>query len=219
MSCKVFDADAPQGSAPVPWKQIRQGGGPGGGKAAPEPPQAESANRIEQLRQEWEQKAREAHAAGIRQGEAAGRKSAAAEYQAVVEKFAQTAGEIGQLRARLRREAEADTLKLALAIARRVLRRELAVDPDALDALLLGALEKLKGQEITRVRVHPSHADLVAACLRKGFAGTVVEVIPDPGRAAGTAIFETSRGNLDASVESQLQEIERGLADRLRNHS
>jgi flagellar biosynthesis/type III secretory pathway protein FliH len=30
-------------------------------------------------------------------------------------------------------------------------------------------------------------------------------------------IFETDRGSLDASLESQLKEIERGLADRLRN--
>jgi flagellar biosynthesis/type III secretory pathway protein FliH len=29
-------------------------------------------------------------------------------------------------------------------------------------------------------------------------------------------VFETARGNLDASVESQLGEIERGLADILR---
>jgi flagellar biosynthesis/type III secretory pathway protein FliH len=33
----------------------------------------------------------------------------------------------------------------------------------------------------------------------------------------GTVIFETDRGNLDASVESQLREIERGLGDRLRS--
>jgi flagellar biosynthesis/type III secretory pathway protein FliH len=32
-------------------------------------------------------------------------------------------------------------------------------------------------------------------------------------------IFETRHGNLDASVDSQLQEIERGLADRLRRQS
>jgi len=29
-------------------------------------------------------------------------------------------------------------------------------------------------------------------------------------------VFETQRGSLDASVETQLQEIGRGLADRLR---
>ncbi len=38
-------------------------------------------------------------------------------------------------------------------------------------------------------------------------------------REPGAVVFETERGNLDASVESQLQEIERGLADRLRRQS
>jgi flagellar assembly protein FliH len=95
------------------------------------------------------------------------------------------------------------------------LRREIAVDPDAMHGLVLGALEKLQSQEISRVRVHPEHAALVSACLRQMVAGSSVEVIPDPSRERGAVIFETERGNLDASVESQLREIERGLADRL----
>ena len=44
-------------------------------------------------------------------------------------------------------------------------------------------------------------------------------MIADPSRDLGTVIFETQRGNLDASVDSQLQEIERGLADRLRRNT
>jgi len=213
MSCKVFETDAPGGAAPPRWKNISKGGV----EVPAEQPAMPVAVPLDQLRREWEQRAREAQAAGFREGEAAGRNRAAAEYQAIVEKFAQTAGEVAQLRARLRREAEADTLKLALAIAGRVLRRELAVDPGALEALLLGALEKLRGQEITRVRVNPAHAGVVSACLGRCFAGTPVEVIADGSRPPGTAVFETPRGNLDASVESQLQEIERGLTDRLRN--
>jgi flagellar biosynthesis/type III secretory pathway protein FliH len=43
--------------------------------------------------------------------------------------------------------------------------------------------------------------------------------VPDGSRDPGAAVFETERGNLDASVESQLGEIERGLADALRRHS
>jgi flagellar assembly protein FliH len=218
MSCRVFEADAPNAAEPVPWKQLRTGSG-GAAKPATAPPPADPAVSIEVLRREFEQKVRESHTAGVREGEAAGRNRAAAEFQSVVEKFTQTIGELGRMRARLRREAEADTLKLALAIARRVLRRELAVDPEALESLLLGALEKLRGQEISRVRVHPSHTSLVSECLRRGFSGTAIEVIGDATRSPGTAIFETGRGNLDASIESQLQEIERGLADRLRIQS
>ncbi len=59
-------------------------------------------------------------------------------------------------------------VRLALAIARRVLRRELAVDPDAMHGLVLGALEKLQSQEISRVRVHPSHAAQITAYLQEG---------------------------------------------------
>ena len=120
------------------------------------------------------------------------------------------------LRPRLRREAEADMVQLAVAIARRVIRRELAVDPEALHGLVLGALEKLQVQEISRVRVHPSHVASVSEFLRDRAHGAVIEVVADSSGAPGAAVFETSRGNLDASVESQLSEIERGLADTLR---
>ena len=148
-----------------------------------------------------------------------GRQRASAEIQPVIDRMARSIEEIGGLRARLRAEAEADLVQLSLAIARRVLRRELAIDPEALHGLILGALEKLRGQEISRVRVHPAHVSLLTESLRQNSAAAKVEVVADPSRAVGTVIFETQRGNLDASVDSQLQEIERGLADRLKKHS
>ena len=46
-----------------------------------------------------------------------------------------------------------------------------------------------------------------------------MEITPDNSRELGTVVFETQRGNLDASIDSQLQEIERGLADCLRRQS
>ena len=160
---------------------------------------------------------REARAAGLREGEAAGRTKATAELQPVIERLSRSIDDISGMRARLRREAEKDLVRLALAIARRIIRRELVVDPDAIHGLVLGALEKLQGQEISRVRVHPTYAPQVTTCLRQMATVTPVEVIPDASRPLGTVIFETTRGNLDASVETQLGEIERGLSDHLRN--
>ena len=209
MSSKVVPPDDTLVS-PMEWRTVDRVGRvadrPDAGSASPNTsyPDAQVNQRIQ-----------EAHAAGVREGEAAGRNRAGAELQPVIERFSQTIQEISGLRARLRREAEADLLRLATSIARRILRREIAMDPDAMHGLILGALEKLQSQETYRVRVHPTHAALVNACLRQMTAGTAVEVVPDPSREPGTAVFETDRGNLDASVESQLREIERGLADRL----
>jgi flagellar assembly protein FliH len=136
----------------------------------------------------------------------------------VIERFARSIEEIAALRPKLRREAESDMLRLSLAIARRVLRRELAMDPEAMHGLVLAALEKLQMQEISRVRVHPSQVAAITACLRQA-SGTAIEVLGDPARQPGAALFETTHGNLDASIDSQLQEIERGLADRLNRPS
>jgi flagellar assembly protein FliH len=174
------------------------------------------------LEQQWREKVREARTAGQREGETAGRARGAAEVQPVIERLARTIEELGGMRARLRREAEADTLKLALAIARRVLRRELAIDPEALHGLVLAALEKLEGQEVCRVRLNPAQAGAVTEWLRRSGSpagGAGIEVTADASCAPGTAVFETARGSLDASVETQLQEIERGLADCLRRRS
>jgi vacuolar-type H+-ATPase subunit E/Vma4 len=140
----------------------------------------------------------------MREGEIAGRNRAGAEMQPVIERLTRSIQEIANLRARLRREAEADVVQLALAIARRVIRREVAADPDALRGLVLAALEKLQGQEISRVKVHPAHAAVVKAGLQQAVSGGVVEVLSDSSRELGSVIFETTRGNLDASVETQL---------------
>jgi flagellar biosynthesis/type III secretory pathway protein FliH len=58
----------------------------------------------------------------------------------------------------------------------------------------------------------------VSSVLREK-TGAEIEVLGDPSREPGSVVFETTRGNLDASVESQLREIERGLTDRLRRTS
>jgi len=216
MSSRVYLPNDPRGAAPVVWKQVPSG--PKGNPASTPDPPPDFTAQIAQFQREAEQRIREAHAAGVREGETAGRSRAAAELQPVMERLVRTIDELAGWRSRLRAEAEADLIKLALAIARRVLRRELAIDPEALHGLVLAALEKLQAQEICRVKVHPSHAAAVTGYLSQTLTGAAVDVIPDPSREPGSVVFETSRGNLDASVETQLQEIERGLADRLRRH-
>jgi flagellar assembly protein FliH len=213
MSSKVYAPDDLQPFQPMVWRTVSIARGPVvPDTAAAEPDVSQEARERER---QVEQKLRDAHAAGLREGEAAGHAKGAAEVQPVMERLGRTIAEISGLRARLRREAETDLIQLALAIAQRILRRELAVDPDALHGLIMGALEKLQGQEICRVRVFPAHMAVLKKCLEQANAGSGVEIIADASREPGTVIFETERGGLDASIQSQLREIDRGLVDRL----
>jgi flagellar assembly protein FliH len=139
MSSKVMLPDDPRLATAVKWRQV----GPRGATASDAQPDFHL--QLGQVQRESEQRIQEAHAAGMREGEAAGRVRAAAEVQPVIDRLARSIDDLAGLRARLRSEAEADLVKLSLAIARRVLRRELAIDPEALHGLVLSALEKLQG--------------------------------------------------------------------------
>jgi flagellar assembly protein FliH len=210
MSCRLLPSDGTDSGAPLVWRQAAAAA-PAKPKIVPKQPEPKVQD--ERL---WEQRVREARAAGIQEGEAAARNRAAAELDAAIQKMARSVEQIAGMKARLRREAESDVVELAVAIARRILRRQLVVDPDALHGLVLAALEKLQGQEIARVRVHSSHTALVTTRLKEFSCSRTVEVVSDTACEPGTVVFETERGNLDASVESQLAEIQKGLADRLK---
>jgi flagellar assembly protein FliH len=160
---------------------------------------------------------RQARDAGFREGEAAGRAQAQAALHPVLESLARTIQELAALRPRLREQAEGDLIRLAVAIARRIVRRELTVDPEAIAGLVKAALEQLAAHEGVRVRVHPEHEAAVRACLAATAGAADIVVVGDAALARGSAVFDTARGSLDASAETQLAEIERGLTDRLRS--
>jgi flagellar assembly protein FliH len=115
----------------------------------------------------------------------------------------------------MRRDAEKDLVKLAIAIARRVLHRELTLDPESIEGLIRVALDKLQTRELCRVRAHPDQKPAIAAALQRFSNSHNVELVADPSLQCGDVLFETAHGDLDASIESQLREIERGFADRL----
>ena len=161
---------------------------------------------------------RDARQTGFREGEAAGRTAAQNEMRPLIERLARTIDELAALRPRLRQQAERDLVRLAVAIARRVVRRELTIDPQAITGLVKAALEQLSAGERIRVRVHPEDEATVRSCLVAAGRAASVEVSGDAALERGSAILETERGNLDASAETQLAEIERGLTDRFRGN-
>jgi flagellar assembly protein FliH len=116
----------------------------------------------------------------------------------------------------VRAEAEDEAVKLAIAIARRVLYREIATDPEAILGLVKAAFGKLNARETHRLRLSPSDVATIQEHRVKLQIPPGLEIATDGALTPGSAIFETSRGDLDASVDTQLAEIDRGLTDALK---
>ena len=157
----------------------------------------------------------QAHRDGLAQGRTEGEQRAMAELAPLMERFARTIADLSGTRDAFRREAEEDVVRLALGVARRILHRELSIDPEALTGVIHVALGKFEARELHRVLVSPEDQPAIATALQSLRLPKRVEVIGDPTLERGAALFETVKGTLDASVETQLDEIERGFLDVL----
>jgi flagellar assembly protein FliH len=135
---------------------------------------------------------------GRSEGEAAGLARAAQRLDPAIANLSAATQELSGQRARLRSEAEEDTVKLAVAIARRVLHRELSTDPEAILGLVKAAFQKLNARETHRLRVSPADATTLHENRVRLELPPRVEIAADASLRPGSAVFETSRGELDA---------------------
>ncbi len=132
----------------------------------------------------------------------------AEERRAVLKIFAEFARD----RAKYFAGVEAEVVKLALAIAARVLQREVKLDPLLLSGVVRVALEKVAEDSAMVLRVPVA----VIAKWREVFAGNPegsLQVIGDERLAAGECVLETNVGKVELGVSVQLEEIERGFFD------
>jgi flagellar assembly protein FliH len=156
-----------------------------------------------------------ARQAGFEEGVRKCREESTGEMQKTLDQLAHTILDLTQQKKKIRREAERELVKLSLAVARRILHRELLADPESIQAIVYAALQKLQNREISRVRVYPAGVAAVRAAMERIGHRDAVEVNADAMLPPGAIFFETAFGELDASIETQLQEIDRGFADRL----
>lgn len=164
----------------------------------------EAARRLDQSR-------REAYIEGV----AAGRQQAEEHFRPAVQGVAEALASLARLRENLREETIQDLVRLAISVAARVIHREISVDPDALGGLIQAALVKVQSREINRVRMHPTLETLVRKVMEQAGAPKNLVVMADASLKPAEVVFETAQGILDASVDTQLREIERGLIDKL----
>ena len=195
----MFRPDPSSGISPVIWRVVK------GGAAVQNEPLSAAA-QLEQKFQEGKQR-------GYTEAIAAASREAELQLQPVLGRLARAIQELADERARVRQETAIQLVKLSTAIAARILHREITLDPDAIHGLLRAAFDKVQSREVTRFAVHPDHAAAVRRFLEQ--TGKRIEITSDPTLAPGEITIRTAQGEIDVAIETQLKEIERGLADRL----
>ncbi len=110
---------------------------------------------------------------------------------------------------------EQEVVKLALAIAARILRREAQMDPLLLTGAVRVALGQLAASSEARLRVPRAEVDLWTETIAS-VPNLALKPVVVAGEAmrVGDCVIESKAGSVDLGARAQLAEIERGFFDR-----
>ena len=128
------------------------------------------------------------------------------------ERVSRTCEQFGRERAKYFADIEAEVVKLALAIAARVLHREVKLDQLLLAAVVRIALGKVADDSVTVLRVP---VEDVTRWQDVFVAEPSVKVVGDERLTAGDCVLYTNVGKVELGVNAQLSEIETGFLDLL----
>ena len=174
--------------------------------AAPPPPDVP----VEEPRPSFAELEREAFTKGYAQGERAGAEASARRGEAALRRLAQTIDELANLRSELLQKTERQVVELSLAIAARVLRREVSVDRELLIAMARVALERLGENTSATIRLNPEDYAIIGAQAHLG-EHDVVRVVADPLVSSGGCLVQSDFGLIDAGIDAQLGEVAAAL--------
>ena len=162
---------------------------------------------------------------GFEAGEREGRRACRSESEAEMnlsltaerQQVLETVRQFRAARDRYFAEVEQEIVKLALAIAERVLHREAQIDPLLLTGVVRVALEKMADRSGVVLRVAGADVEAWERVFHSTEASERPRVAEDERLQRGECVLETRMGTVELGVHVQLGEIEKGFFDLL-NH-
>jgi flagellar assembly protein FliH len=182
-------------------------------------PDAGSANAEAELMHQARLRAieieKDAYEKGYSEGERAGRETGEKMVEAVLKQYTQTLEELKGLRRHLLTGSEREVVRLSLEIAKKVVKREVSVDDELILALVKVALSRLADQSVITVRANPKDCESILQYREsrghKESWHEGIKLVEDPIITRGGCLIETDSGVIDARVEEQFREIEKGF--------
>ncbi len=110
---------------------------------------------------------------------------------------------------------EPEVVRLAVAIAEKIIQQELETRPEVVVDMVKQAMRRLRDREVLRVSVNPRDLERVKEA-KEDLIGAVdgvkeLHVMEDRRVDPGGVVIESPNGTLDARVRTQIEEIERAL--------
>lgn len=151
------------------------------------------------------------YAEGLARGEADGLKRSTAELKGLPQMLDAALKGVEARRVELQRQAEKELVTLAVAIAERIVRAKIAVDPEAIGAIVRDAVAMTTARHTLVIEVHPDDAKAArkaVPALEGRFAEIEsVKIAENVSIARGGCVVRAASGEIDATLETRLANI------------
>ena len=148
---------------------------------------------------------------GYKEGEKIGKQMGERMMETAIKRYDRSVQDLASLHRSLADSMEVQTVRLSLEIARKIIQREAAVDPDLVAALVSVALKRVHGHHGIEVRVSTHDHGRVSEAMRSSNAA--IPVKEDSSLERGDFILDTMETHLDGRVSSQIESVGRALFD------
>jgi flagellar assembly protein FliH len=172
-------------------------------------PRDAPARALAQAHLEAEQIRELARSEGYAEGRSAGHEQGAAEIALAARTFGEARDGIESLRVELVQAIEDDAIQLGMQLAEKILGGSRQLPSERILEAIQGALQRVTDRRKIAVLVNPAELEAVSSAVSElaGPASGVeqCDIQPDERVERGGAIVRTAEGEVDASVETQLE--------------
>jgi flagellar assembly protein FliH len=177
----------------------------------PSQPQARDApaRALAQAQLEAEQIREQARAEGYAEGRSAGHEYGATEMDLATRALGEAMQSIESLRVELVQTIEHDAIQLGLQLAEKILGGRRQLPNERILETVQGGLRRVTDRRKIAVLVNPAELEAVSSAIAELATGSsgveLCDIQPDERVKPGGAIVRTAEGEVDASVETQLE--------------
>ena len=154
---------------------------------------------------------------GFKTGFKKAEKEAEEKYRELIQNAKNLLEESYILKEQIIQDSENEIIELSITIAKKIINRELELDPDIVQNITREILKNIKESEKISIFVNPryfSYLQIAREELSAELNGQVeLSIFPDPSIENGGCIIKTSSGTLDAKIDTQLEEIKNTLLE------
>ena len=154
---------------------------------------------------------KDAYEKGYAEGERIGKQMGDRMVAAAVQRYDRAVQEIAALHQTMRATMETEAVRLSLAVARRIVQREVTMEPDLVAALVTVALKRLQGHMGVTARVSSHDFARLEEAIHA--VNTSLVVREDPSLDRGDFMLDSAQTHVDGRIASQIDSIGRALLD------